>query len=297
MTILREQGRDLIVDPRSSLWDLRKGAERTECGLRLVQADKNRLSVKQFGGVDPNHIEPIKAGRHSSKSKDRSMGAMQNGPTVMDDKNLRQNIIDELDWVPTVNAAHIGVAVDKGVATLTGHVPSYSQLIAAEAAVKRVKGVQAIAQEMEVRFAGTAAQSDEDVASRAVSLLKWTSSSPSHPIQVKVSKGWISLTGEVEWQFQRHAAENNLRDLIGVKGVSNLITVKPLATATDVVSGIENALKRDARFEADGIKVSVDNGKVRLEGRVHSWHERDAVERAAWAAPGVRAVEDHVSIN
>jgi len=111
-----------------------------------------------------------------------------------------------------------------------------------------------------------------------------------------VAKGWITLTGEVEWQFQRHAAGDNVRDLIGVKGVSNLITVKPRATAGDVVRGIEDALKRDARYEADRIKVSVENGKVRLDGKVHSWHERAAAERAAWASPGVRAVDDHVLI-
>lgn len=214
----------------------------------------------------------------------------------MDDKTLRQAIIDEFDWVPTVDAANIGVAVHNGVVTLTGHVPSYAQLVAAEAAVKRVKGVQAIAQDIEVRFAGAAAASDEDIASRAISLLKWSVLLPKEAIQVEVAKGWITLTGEVEWQYQRRAAEDNVRSLIGVKGVSNLISVKPRVVATNVASGIEEALKRDARLEAQKIKVSVTDGTVKLEGRVHSWYERDAAERAAWAAPGVRAVEDHVTI-
>lgn len=214
----------------------------------------------------------------------------------MDDKFLRQSIVDELDWEPGVEAAHIGVAVENGVVTLTGHVPSYAQLIAAETAVKRVKGVRAIAQDIEVRLGGAAAQSDEDIASRAVNLMKWSALLPVMAVQVKVTKGWITLTGEVEWNYQRRAAEDAVRFLAGVKGVSNLIAVKSKAVAGDVVRSIEEALKRDARLEAQRIKVTVENGKVRLDGHVHSWSERDAAERAAWAAPGVRNVEDHVSI-
>jgi len=214
----------------------------------------------------------------------------------MNDTILRQNIIDELNWTPAVDAANVGVAVANGVVTLSGHVPNYSQLVAAEAAVRRVKGVTAIAQEMEVRFVGEITHSDDDIASRAVSLLKWTSPLSGHPIQVTVSKGWITLAGEVEWHFQRQAAVDNVRDLLGVTGVSNTITVRPHATASNVVRGIEDALKRDAHYEADRIKVTVENGKVRLEGRVHSWHERQAAEHAAWASPGVQAVDDHVLI-
>jgi osmotically-inducible protein OsmY len=214
----------------------------------------------------------------------------------MDDKTLRQRVTDELDWEPTVDAANIGVAVNNGVVTLTGHVPSYAQLIAAEAAVKRVKGVAAIAQDIEVRFTGAAAHSDEDVAGRAALLLKWSAEIPKEAIQVKVSKGWITLSGEVEWQFQRQAAEDAVRSLVGVKGVSNLITVKVRAATKDVAHAIEQALDRDARLEAQKIRVTVEGGRVRLEGRVRSWYERDAAERAAWAAPGVEAVEDHLII-
>jgi osmotically-inducible protein OsmY len=214
----------------------------------------------------------------------------------MDDRTLRQHIIDELDWEPTVDAANIGVAVNAGVVTLTGHVPSYAQLIAAETAVKRVKGVAAIAQDIEVRFAGAAAHSDEDIASRAALLIKWSAELPDEAILVTVTKGWITLTGQVEWQYQRAAAEEAVRTLVGVKGVSNLIAVKPRAAAEAVVRGIEAALNRDARLEAHRIKVTVHDGKVRLEGRVRSWYERDAAERAAWAAPGVEAVEDQLVI-
>jgi osmotically-inducible protein OsmY len=214
----------------------------------------------------------------------------------MNDKALRQTIIDELDWEPKVNTANIGVAVNTGVVTLTGHVPSYAQRIAAEAAVKRVKGVKAIAEGIEVRFSGAASQSDEDLASRATSLLEWSNLAPEGKVQVVVSKGWMTLTGEVEWGYQSREAENSVRGLVGVKGISNNIIVRPRAVAADVLRGIEEALKRDARLEAGRIKVSVVEGRVKLEGNVHSWYERDAAERAAWAAPGVRAVEDYLSI-
>jgi len=214
----------------------------------------------------------------------------------MDDKILRQHIIDALDWEPAVDSANIGVAVNKGIVTLTGHVPSYAQVFAAERAVKHVKGVQGIAQEMEVRFAGAPAHSDEDIAGRAVAMLKWSIVVPKDAVKVKVAKGWITLSGEVEWDFQRRAAETNLHGLAGVMGVINLIQVKPNTTAGDVTKGIEAAFKRDADLEAHRIKVSVTDGKVRLEGAVHSWRERDAADRAAWAAPGVRTVEDHILI-
>ncbi len=215
----------------------------------------------------------------------------------MGDKVLRQRIVDALDWEPQVDAANIGVAVNNGIVTMTGHVPSYVQVVAAEQAVKRVKGVQGIAQELDVRFAGAPVESDEDIASRAVATLKWNSILPKDAIQVKVAKGWVTLTGEVEWHYQRRAAERFVGGLMGVKGVANLILVKPRATASNVTRGIEDAFRRDAALEAHRIKVFVDDGKVRLEGAVHNWREREAAERAAWAAPGVHAVEDRVLIN
>ena len=214
----------------------------------------------------------------------------------MEDKVLRQRIIDALDWEPQVDSANIGVAVNNGIVTLTGHVPHYAQLFAAERVVKRIKGVRGIAQEIEVRFAGAPATSDEDIASRVAATLKWNSVLPKDAVQVEVSKGWVTLTGEVEWNYQRRAAETFVAGFLGVKGVANLITIKPRASATDVTRGIEEAFKRDANLEAHRIKVFVDGGKVRLEGNVHNWQEREAAERAAWAAPGVRTVEDQVHI-
>lgn len=214
----------------------------------------------------------------------------------MDDKQLRQNIIDELDWMPNVNAADIGVAAHKGMVTLTGHVGSYAELVAAEAAVKRVKGVLGIAQEMEVRFDGAFPESDDDIAARAVAVLQWSTVLPKGAVQVKVSKGWVTLSGQLEWFYQRRAAEEAVRGLAGVKGVSNLITVTPHVAPADIAHGIEEAFKRAALLDAHRIKVSVTGGKVRLEGKVHSWREREAAESVAWAARGVSAVEDRISV-
>jgi osmotically-inducible protein OsmY len=212
----------------------------------------------------------------------------------MRDKMLQQDVIDELSWDPSVDAAHIGVSVENGVVTLTGHVPSYAQKLAAEHAAKRVKGVHAIAQEIEIRYPG--AHSDEDIAGRAVAALDWDVLIPKGSVQVTVSKGWVTLNGDLDWEYQRRAAATDVSKLAGVMGVSNLTTLKPRVTPTDITQRIEKALQRDAGLEARNIRVSVVDGKVKLDGRVHSWHEREAVERAAWAAPGVSAVEDHVIV-
>jgi osmotically-inducible protein OsmY len=214
----------------------------------------------------------------------------------MDDKILRQNIIYELDWDPSIDSADIGVAVDRGVATLTGHVPNYAQKFAAETAVKRVKSVKAIAEEIKVHYPGAVAHTDEDIAHRALSVLKWDVLLPKDAVQVTVENGWVSLSGEVGWDYQRRAAADDVRKLFGVIGVTNQIDVKPHLSPIDVSQRIQNALSRGAEIEAKAVRVSCEGGKVRLEGTVHSLRERDAVERAAWAAPGVRSVEDRVLI-
>lgn len=214
----------------------------------------------------------------------------------MDDKTLRQFIIDELDFEPSIDAANIGVAVEKGVVTLTGHVANYAEKIAAERAVKRVKGVKAIAQEIEVRFSNQPKRSDDEIAQRALDILTWSVQVPADSIQVKVEKGWITLTGAVEWQYQKQAAESAVRHLSGILGVSNMIGIEPHVAAADVHRKIMDSLKRNAEVEADSIRVVVDNGKVILEGKVKAWYERNLAERAAWSAPGVKAVEDRLSI-
>ena len=214
----------------------------------------------------------------------------------MDDKTLRQFIIDELGFEPSIDAANIGVAVEKGVVTLTGHVANYVEKLAAERAVKRVKGVKAIAQEIEVRFSNQPKRSDDEIAQRALDILTWSVQVPVDSIQVKVEKGWITLTGAVEWQYQKQAAESAVRHLSGILGVSNMIEIEPHVAAADVHRKIMDSLKRNAEVEADSIRVVVDNGKVILEGKVKAWYERNLAERAAWSAPGVKAVEDRLSI-
>jgi len=214
----------------------------------------------------------------------------------MDDKTLRQFIIDELDFEPSIDAANIGVAVEKGVVTLTGHVANYVEKLAAERAVKRVKGVKAIAQEIEVRFSNQPKRSDDEIAQRALDILTWSVQVPVDSIQVKVEKGWITLTGAVEWQYQKQAAESAVRHLSGILRVSNMIEIEPHVAAADVHRKIMDSLKRNAEVEADSIRVVVDNGKVILEGKVKAWYERNLAERAAWSAPGVKAVEDRLSI-
>ncbi|WP_186420842.1 BON domain-containing protein [Bosea sp. CS1GBMeth4] len=214
----------------------------------------------------------------------------------MTDLALRENVLGELEFEPSLNAAHIGVAVEKGVVTLSGHVGSYAEKLAAERVVQRVKGVRAIAQEIEVRLPSDKKTNDDEIAQRALSVISWDTTIPDDRLRIKVQDGWITLAGEVEWYFQRQAAEAAVRKLSGVAGVIDLIVVRPRVEATDVKHRIENALLRNAELEAGQIRVEVSGGRVKLEGKVKAWHERDVAKRAAWAVPGVTAVEDHLAI-
>lgn len=214
----------------------------------------------------------------------------------MDDVTLRQDILDELDFEPSINAANIGVAVADGIITLTGHVSSYSEKETAERVVKRVKGVRGIAQEIEVRIFGDRETSDDDIARRAANMLDWNVSIPKGAVQVKVQKGWVTLTGKVEWQYQKNAAADAVRNLAGVVGLSNVIELTPRVSAADVKKRIEDAFKRDAELESQGIRVEVSGGSVTLRGKVHTWSERRAAERAAWSAPGIKTLNDQIAI-
>ncbi|WEX10811.1 BON domain-containing protein [Chelativorans sp. AA-79] len=215
----------------------------------------------------------------------------------MSDIDLKQDILDELDFEPSIDAADIGVAVENGIVTLTGHVPTYAQKTTVEDVVRRVKGVKGIAQEIEVRPYGSNQTADDEIAKRAINMIHWNTAIPDSAVQVKVQKGWVTLTGKVEWQYQKTAAADAIRGLAGVVGIQNNIAVKAHASASDVKKRIEDALKRNAEIEARAIRVDVlDGGKVRLEGRVHAWSERSAAERAAWSAPGVNLVEDRITI-
>lgn len=214
----------------------------------------------------------------------------------MTDLALRQNILDELEFEPSIDAAHIGVAVEDGIVTLTGHASSYWEKTTAENVVKRVKGVKGLAEEIEVRLVGLKGTADDEIAKRAVDAITWNVSIPRDKVQVKVQDGWITLTGRLEWQYQKNAAAEAVRGLAGVVGVANQIEINPRASVSDIKKRIENALKRNAETEAQTIRVIVRDGKVTLEGKVRALSERQAAERAAWSSPGVRAVEDRISI-
>lgn len=215
----------------------------------------------------------------------------------MSDIALRQDIEDELAFEPALDSANIGVAVKNGVVTLTGHVPNFAQKHLAETAVKRVKGVRGIAEELTVDLGASNPYADEDIARRAVTSLDLNVLVPPGKIQVKVERGWVTLTGEVDWDYQRSVAATDLRKLRGVVGLTNAVTLRPRATPADIETRIRDALRRNADVESEQVKVLVEGGKVKLEGQVHTWADREAVERAAWSAPGVHVVEDHVSVD
>jgi osmotically-inducible protein OsmY len=213
------------------------------------------------------------------------------------DIGLKNAVEAELAWVPFVDAAHIGVTAENGIVSLSGHVPTYAQKLAVEKAVKRVKGVRGVAEELEVRLVMSFGNDDDEVAKRVANILDWGVSVPKDSVKVQVTDGMVTLSGEVNWQFERDGAESGVRLLNGVRGLINLITVKPHVMAADVKRRIESALERQADVEASNIRVTIDGTKVRLDGQVKAWAQRDAAERAAWAAPGVRTVDDHVTIS
>lgn len=212
------------------------------------------------------------------------------------DKSLKTRIDEELDWEPSIDAADIGVAVEDGIVTLSGHVATYAQKIRAEEVTKRVKGVRGVAQDLAVRPFHGAGSDDDEIARRAANSLDWDTMVPADKVKMTVAKGVLTLTGEVDWQYQRMAAEQAVHGLYGVRSVVNLICIKPRATATNVKQRIEDALRRQAQADAGGIHVTVSGDKVKLEGKVKAWFERSAAERAAWSAPGVKAVEDRLIV-
>jgi osmotically-inducible protein OsmY len=214
----------------------------------------------------------------------------------MTDHDLKQSVLDELAWDPSVSEAHIGVTAHAGVVTLTGHVASYAEKCAAEHAVGRVSGVKAIAEELEIRYLYDVGHSDEDIARQALNVLAWDLSVPRDKVRVKVEKGWITLSGEVHWYYQKNAAEKDVRKLFGVMGVSNLIAIEPVVQASDIQKKIKAAFGRNAEFEAAHIVVSTEGSKITLSGKVDSYYERTLAENTAWSAPGVTAVNDLITI-
>ena len=214
----------------------------------------------------------------------------------MTDKQLQENVLAALNWDPSIDVADVGVTVGKGIVTLRGDVRTFTEKAAAERVALGVYGVKAVANDLTVRISTGLTRTDSDIALAAVNALKWNSQVPADRIHVAVSNGWITLKGNLDWHYQREASARMVRDLVGVVGVINDITVQPRISVTDVESKIEAALKRSAEIDARRIHVGATDGKVVLTGNVRSWAERQVAEQAAWAAPGVNDVEDRLAI-
>ncbi len=213
------------------------------------------------------------------------------------DKQLQADVMDELSWDPKLNSAEIGIAVKNGIVTLSGHVDNYTKKLAAEDAAKRVKDVKGIVEEITVELSLEGKHTDQELAQAAINALRWNNAVPDQNIKVEVEKGWLALEGHLDWQFQKDAAFNAVKDISGLKGVTNLLNIRPRINVPVVRDTIKKALERSADVEADRILIETYGNKVVLRGKARSWNEKIEVERAAWSAPGVMEVEDDLVLS
>lgn len=212
------------------------------------------------------------------------------------DSHLQEAVLAELKWEPGVDAGHIGVFARDGIVTLTGHVETLAEKHVAEAAACRVKGVRAIADELEVRLNPTVEHSDEEIAAAAVARLAWNASVPKDAVKVTVEQGLVTLTGDVDWHFQKAAAAEDMHRLLGVTGVENAVAIKPKVQASSLSDDIMHALHRSWFFDPNTVKVSMEDGTVRLTGTVPTLHDRQVAAATAWSAPGVVDVVNDLTI-
>ncbi|HVA63505.1 MAG TPA: BON domain-containing protein [Terriglobales bacterium] len=214
----------------------------------------------------------------------------------MTDLEVKRAVESELTWEPSVNAAGIGVSVQNGVVTLGGTTPSYLESWRAERAAARVQGVRSVTNDIEVQLPRESERADAELARAAASALEWSAWVPAG-VKAKVERGWVTLEGKVDWAYQKRAAEKAVRDLMGVKGVINMVAVTPRVSVGDVQTAIQSALERSAQLDASRIKIEADGDRITLRGAVRSWSEKQSADYAAWSAPGVRYVDNQLTVD
>lgn len=213
------------------------------------------------------------------------------------DARIREDVLNQLSWEPDIDDRQIGVAVENGVVTLSGVVNKYTSKMAAEKAAKKVSGVKAVAEDIEVKYGDAFKKTDKEIAKAAVDALEWDVSVPEDKIMVKVEDGYVYLTGEVKWDYQRNAAKRAVENLLGVRYVTNNITLKQMVEAKDIKNKIETAFKRAADVNAKNVRVEVDGHTVTLKGTVRSWAEKEEARKTAYAAPGVYSVKNEIKVD
>jgi len=267
------------------------------CGLFGIRQIVRRVML----GARRLQLRPdlcgLRGDAQTVRQQRRSILSSLRKPEMKTDAQLRKDVIAQLDWEPAIHATQIGVEVRDGIVTLAGEVATYSEKWYAERAAQRVSGVKALAIEMKVKLAGSARRTDSDIGQSARNVLDWTTSVESSAVKVQVEGGWITLSGEVDWQYQKQAATDAVRALMGVTGVSDQIGIKHKPMASIVKADIDAAIKRSAARDSSEILVEVVGTDVTLTGKVHSWSERDLATDSAWSSPGVRNVIDKMTLS